>query len=127
MPRNRKSQSAAIRFGPALKALLLCLLIGGSGVGYVWQKEQIAWLGQQIKKQETVLKSMEAKNKELRQHLADMRSPLQIKAQIKKDNLGLVLPTDSQILRLPEPVPAPPQADHETQYAARNDRVAFGQ
>ncbi len=25
MARNRKSQSAAIRFGPALKALLLCL------------------------------------------------------------------------------------------------------
>jgi hypothetical protein len=127
MARNRKSQSAAIRFGPALKALLLCLLIGGSGVGYVWQKEQIAWLGLQIKKQETVLKSMEGKNKELRQHLADMRSPLQIKLQIKKDNLGLVLPTDNQILRLPEPVAEQPRADREAQYAARNDRAAFGQ
>ena len=30
MAANRKSQSAAIRFGPVLKALLLCLLIGGS-------------------------------------------------------------------------------------------------
>ena len=45
MARNRKYQSAAIRFGPALKALLLCLLIGGSGVGYVWQKDQIIRLG----------------------------------------------------------------------------------
>jgi hypothetical protein len=41
MARNRKNQSAAMRFGPVLKALLLCLLIGGSGIGYVWQKDQI--------------------------------------------------------------------------------------
>ena len=52
MARNRKYQSAAIRFGPTLKALLLCLLIGGSGVGYVWQKDQIYQLGQQIRKRE---------------------------------------------------------------------------
>ncbi len=126
MARNRKSQTAAIRFGPALKALLLCLLIGGSGVGYVWQKEQIARLGLQIKKQETTLKAMEIRNKELRQHLADMRSPLQIKSQIKKDGLGLVLPADNQILRLPEPVPQLPRTDHEAQYAARNDAAALG-
>ena len=45
MARNRKYQSAANRFGPALKAFLLCLLIGGPGVGYVWQKDQISQLG----------------------------------------------------------------------------------
>ena len=32
MAKNRKHQSAAIRFGPALKAFLLCLLIGGSAL-----------------------------------------------------------------------------------------------
>jgi hypothetical protein len=41
MAKNRKYQSAAVRFGPALKAFLLCAVIGGSGVGYVWQKSQI--------------------------------------------------------------------------------------
>ena len=46
MARNRKYQTAANRFGPALKAFLLCLLIGGSGVGRVWQKDQISRLGQ---------------------------------------------------------------------------------
>ena len=126
MARNRKSQSAAIRFGPALKALLLCLVIGGSGVGYVWQKEQIASLGVQIRQQESKLKAIEAKNKDLRQHLADMRSPIQLKLQIKKDGLGLVPPADNQMLRLPEPLPEPPRAEHEAQYAARNDRTALG-
>lgn len=126
MARNRKSQSAAIRFGPALKALLLCLLIGGSGVGYVWQKEQIAKLGVRINKSEANLKSLEKKNEVLRRQLADMRSPLYIRQQIKKEGLGLVLPQDNQILRLPEPVPEQPRAEHEAQYAARGDRSALG-
>ncbi len=55
MARNRKNQSAAIRFGPALKAAFLCLLIAGSAVGYVWQKSQIYQLGQQIRQRESQL------------------------------------------------------------------------
>jgi hypothetical protein len=55
MAKNRKNQSAAIRFGPALKASFLCLLIGGSAVGYVWQKSEIYRLGQQIRQRETRL------------------------------------------------------------------------
>ena len=55
MAKNRKHQSAAIRFGPALKAFLLCVLIGGSAVGYVWQKSQIEQLGDQIKQRETAV------------------------------------------------------------------------
>ena len=47
MAKNRKYRSAALRFGPALKAVLLCLLLGGSGLGYVWQKNQIYELGRQ--------------------------------------------------------------------------------
>ena len=45
MAKNRKNQAAEIRFGPALKASFLCLLIGGSAIGYVWQKNQIYRLG----------------------------------------------------------------------------------
>ena len=75
MARNRKYQSAAIRFGPALKAFLLCLLIGGSGVGYVWQKDQIDQLGQQIKKREMRLAELEDQNEKLEKQLATMRSP----------------------------------------------------
>ena len=125
MARNRKSQSAAIRFGPALKAFLLCLLIGGSGVGYVWQKEQIANLGTQIKKREAKRQALELANEALRRQLADMRSPLYIRMQIKREGLGLVLPQDNQILRLPEPAPEKLKAEHDAQYAARGDQNAL--
>jgi cell division protein FtsB len=111
MARNRKSQSAAIRFGPALKAFLLCLLIGGTGIGYVWQKDQITRLAQQIKKRETQLKKLTDDNENLRKQLATMRSPRFLEAKNKELNLGLVAPQPQQIWRLNEPNGEPPRTD----------------
>ena len=116
MAKNRKHQSAAIRFGPALKAFLLCLLIGGSGVGYVWQKNQIYDLGQQIRKHELHLKDLQGQNNKLREQLAFMHSPPYLEARIKDMNLGLV-PKPSQVWYLQEPKP---ESNHpERQLAAR--------
>jgi hypothetical protein len=106
MAKNRKHQAAAIRFGPALKACLLCLLIGGSGVGYVWQKSQIDELGQQIRKREIHLKDLQDQNEKLRRQMAFMRSPPFLEARIKELNLGLVAPQPSQVWYLQEPTPA---------------------
>jgi len=110
MARNRKAQSAASRFGPAIKALVICLLIGGSGVGYVWQKEQINRLGTQIKKREERLAALDNQNDKLRKQLAGMRSPQWIEDRIKKLNLGLVPQQQSQTWRLVEPA-----ADYQEQ------------
>jgi cell division protein FtsB len=104
MAKNRKHQSAAIRFGPALKALLLCLLIGGSGVGYVWQKNQIYDLGQQIRKRELRLKDLQDQNDKLRRQLAMMRSPQYLQERVKEMNLGLAPSQPSQVWYLKEPV-----------------------
>jgi hypothetical protein len=104
MAKNRKHQSAAIRFGPALKAFLLCLLIGGSGVGYVWQKNQIYELGQQIRKREIHLKDLQDQNEKLRRQMAFMRSPPFLEARIKELNLGLVPSQPSQVWYMKEPV-----------------------
>jgi hypothetical protein len=121
MARNRKYQSAAIRFGPALKALLLCLLIGGSGVGYVWQKNQIYQLGQQIKKRETWLDKMEDQNEKLRKQLGVMRGPQYLERRIKDLNLGLAPAQPGQIWRLSEPSRELPETAQQTQYAVNQD------
>jgi len=118
MARNRKSQSAATRFAPALKACLLCLLIGGSGVGYVWQKEQIADLGRQRKIRENRLQRLEDTNEGLRKQLAKLRSPQYLQPRAKE--LGLIVPQQAQVLRLNEPVAAPPRHETVQQYAAGN-------
>jgi hypothetical protein len=118
MARNRKYRSAAIRFGPALKAFLLCLLIGGSGVGYVWQKDQISQLGQQIKTRELRLVELGKHNEKLRKELAAMRAPAALERRIQELNLGLGPPQPAQKWRLTEPLPdlTPPKG--EKQYAA---------
>jgi uncharacterized protein YqjF (DUF2071 family) len=103
MAKNRKSQSAANRFGPAIKALVICLLIGGSGIGYVWQKEQIIRLGQEIKRREVRRSALEDQNDKLRKQLGNIRSPAWIEARIKQLNLGLLPPQQAQVWRLPEP------------------------
>ena len=117
MAKNRKYQSAAIRFGPALKAFLLCLLIGGSGVGYVWQKDQISQLGQQIKKRELHLAELGNQNEKLRKQLAAMRSPRFLERRIQELGLGLVPPQPAQVWRLTEPSREVPRQDGEQQYA----------
>jgi len=101
MAKNRKYRSAALRFGPALKAFLLCLFIAGSGIGYVWQKNQLYELGKQIKQREMRLTALNGQNEKLKQQLATMRSPVFLKARIK--DLGLIEPPTTQIWRLPEP------------------------
>jgi hypothetical protein len=120
MSRNRKSQSAAIRFGPALKAFVLCVLIGGSGVGYVWQKDQIGHLGQQIKSREIHLTELEDHNDKLRRQLSTMCSPSSLELRIQELKLGLVPPQPPQILRLPEPAFETPKLPTETQYASKD-------
>jgi hypothetical protein len=117
MARNRKYQSAAIRFGPALKAFLLCLLIGGSGVGYVWQKDQIAQLGQQMKQREVRLAELGKQNEKQRKQLAAMRSPRFLERRIQELGLGLVPPQPVQVWRLAEPPRELPRQDGEQQYA----------
>jgi uncharacterized protein HemX len=103
MARNRKYQTAAMRFGPALKASVLCLLIGGAGVGYVWQKNQIYQLGQQKKQRETRLKQLAEHNKKLEKQLQSMWTPAFLEQRIKDLKLGLAAPPTSQVWRLPEP------------------------
>jgi hypothetical protein len=121
MAKNRKSMSGAIRFGPAIKALLLCSLFVVSGVGYVWQKSLIADLNRQLKTHELALAEYRDRNKKLAEQLAGLKSPELLKERMRKSNLGLELPRSTQVWWLPEPAgprPARPPAAVQ-RYAAR--------
>jgi len=116
MAKNRKYQSAAIRFGPVLKVILLCSLFCGSGVGYVWQKSQIAELGQQKLKRELRLAELGRQNEKLKKQLAAMRSPLYLETRIKELNLGLVAARPAQVWSLKEPTAEGPKPPVVRQY-----------
>ena len=103
MTKGQKSQSGAIRFGPALNALFLCSAIGGSAVGYVWQKSRVYELGQQIRQSEIRLGQLKSENQKLDDQLAILRSPLALEERARQMNLGLAPAGPSQVRVLPEP------------------------
>ena len=119
MARNRKYQSSAIRFGPALMAFLFCLLIAGSGVGYVWQKDQISHLGRQIKGREVRRRELADQNEKLSKQLGTMRSPRFLEMRIKELGLDLARPEPSQVWQLPEPSRDRSAQRSEQQYAGQ--------
>ncbi len=124
MTRNRKYRTAAIRFGPVLKAFLLCLLIGGAGVGYVWQKDQIFQLGKQIEKRERRLPELVEQNEKLRKQLGTMRSPRVLERRIQELGLGLAPAQPAQVWRLTEPARDLPRSESERHYAAPREMSA---
>jgi hypothetical protein len=109
MSRNRKNQAAAVRFGPALKALSLCLFLGGSGVGYVWQKEQIYTLSDHLKQSEVRYEQLRRQNDRYSRVLAALQSPAELEARIKQVELGMVAAQPDQIVHLVD-LPAGPDA-----------------
>lgn len=117
MARNRKNQSAAIRFGPALKAFLLCSAIVSACLGYVWLKKQINDLGQQMRRREAVLRELHIQNEKLRRQLAELQSVPFLEQRVRDLKLGLVPPQPGQVLTLPEPADKPISPD-DKQYAA---------
>jgi hypothetical protein len=120
MAKNRKNQSAAVRFGPMLKVLFLCLLIVGSAIGYVWQKTQIYQLGKQIREKESRLMQLTRDDRMLEARLADLRSPVKLDQGAR--GLGLVPAQPGQIVRLVEmPARLPDNQNTFRQLATRPD------
>ena len=118
MAKNQKNQAAAIRFGPALKALMVCLLIAGSALGYVWQKSQIGQVEKQIRTKESQLKQVQQDNKILMNQLSSLQSVVSLGQRAR--GMGLVPAQPAQVVWLPEPSSTSPEnAGSTRQFAAR--------
>jgi hypothetical protein len=108
MGKNRRSQAGAVRLVPALKAFLLCLLLGGSGVGYVLQKNKLHELGREIARKELQLERLRAENRIRANQLANLLLPQRLAQRVRDQNLGLVPPAPGQIVWLNEDSPMSP-------------------
>jgi len=103
MKRNRKREP--LRFGTVTKSLVVCVCVAVSGLGYVWQKNAIYRLGDEIKKREALLSSAQKRNLMLAAQLAHLESPAELETKCQEYNLSLVAPKESQVVRLYEPGP----------------------
>ena len=109
MQRNRgRDQAGTIRLVPALKAFLLCLLLGGTAVGYVVQKNKIYELGRQITLCEEQLRQLQKENKARASYLGYLQMPQVIAARVSELKLDLQPPQPGQVVWLPEPVAPSP-------------------
>ncbi|HEY1173205.1 MAG TPA: hypothetical protein VGH19_17685 [Verrucomicrobiae bacterium] len=102
MARNRKNEAAGVRFGPAIKAVLLCLFIAAAAIGFVWQQSQIGALGKEMKERETKLAELKRQNQLRNDQLRWMRSPQVIDARVRELQLGLVPVQPAQVVRMVE-------------------------
>jgi hypothetical protein len=101
MRRNRRQEH--LRFGTVTKSLVACVCIAISGLGYVWQKNAIYRLGDEIKRREAALSSAQKRSTMLAAQLAHLQSPAQLEAKCQQYNLSLIAPKESQVVRLYEP------------------------
>src|SRR5262245_27470908 len=120
MAHNRKHQSAAVRFGPALKVLLLCLFVGGSGVGYVWQKNQLLRLSSQLKNVEKDLEKRRGENQLLNRYVAERLLPEALEAKVHEFKLGLVPTSATNILFVTDRPIEPSTAGNELTESKRS-------
>jgi hypothetical protein len=111
MRRNRKREP--LRFGTVGRSLLICGGVAIVGLAYVWQKNQIYRLGDEIRKREAALIASEKRNTVLAGQIAHLKSPAQLEARCRGYNLGLGAPRESQVVRLYEP-----GAEWDVQYAS---------
>ena len=101
MGKNRKYNEARAQLGPVLKAGVICLLLGGSAVGYVLQKNKLHELGRQIAQREAMLNVLKAENKVRGMNLANLQLPRRIEDRVKE--MGLVRTPPVQMIWLQEP------------------------
>jgi len=116
--KQRNNLSGAVRFGPALTAFSLCLLIAGSALGYVWQKSQNYRLGLQITESENRLKQLARANHTLELQLEELCLPA--KLELRARSLGLAPRQPAQVVTLDDvPVAVPENQTGPPQLAAR--------
>jgi hypothetical protein len=101
MAHRRRHQSAEVRFGPVLKALLICLFLGGVGVGYVYQKSLLNELGKKKKEREYRLEQLRRQNAQLAWVLAEKRDPRALEQRARELGLKLVRAAPGQVVVLP--------------------------
>lgn len=97
------NQRTAITASTIAKVLALSIFLGGSGVGYVFQKGQIDGLENQAKSNDERIHELEERRKNLKFRLAATTSREKLEVSARLHKLDLRMPDPGQVVTLPEP------------------------
>ena len=89
--------------GTVARSIVTCVCVAVIGLAYVWQKNQIYKLGDELKKREAEFAAGQKRNTMLAAQLAQLKSPSFLEARSQQYNLGLVAPRETQVVHLYEP------------------------
>ncbi len=107
MAKNRKNQGGEFRAGPVVRAALLCIFLGGSAIGYVWQTQQVAKLGVERRQKETALARIESENA-LKRHQYDLQlQPRALEERVRTLRLPIGPHQPGQVIHVSEPAGSP--------------------
>ena len=99
---KKSRKEVVVGTGWLVKAIIDCLFIGGSCVGYLWQKNQVHKLGRRIQKLERELDQLERGNETLRQRYSTLKSQPELKRRLAEWGSDLREPAPEQIHRIRE-------------------------
>ncbi|MDZ4816907.1 MAG: hypothetical protein SGI71_11650 [Verrucomicrobiota bacterium] len=104
MNRNRKKNSNTLKALPILKGVFACLILGGLFFSYLVQKNRLMSLGTDLKKIETQIETTRRQNDYLVSQIYYLKSPRLVASKCQQWQLGLVVPGESQFIRVKEGV-----------------------
>jgi cell division protein FtsL len=104
-----------------LLIISVCAILCLAGLGYIWAKTEVYYLGKQMKSLEVKLDALRSRNEALQRDYATLCTPKELEMRIKRLNLGLVMLPPDQVIRLPEPVEPRASASETKVFASRTD------
>lgn len=117
----RKTKSGGLPTGGIVMVAAFCLLAGGAGIGYLWQKSQIHKLGLSIRAHEARHEELKRHHAMLERTLAMICSPKELEERARRMRLEVGPPQESQIVRLREPMAPAMTAGEQRILAGRGE------
>lgn len=100
MASKRRTEAAEVRFGPAVRALVICGLLSTVAVGYVGQKHRNGRLQAECERLREAGVELRLVIQKLEQRLAERRA--QVELQVRHLGLPLAPPRLGQVVILPQ-------------------------
>lgn len=97
------NRPTAVNATTVAKVLALSLFLGGSGVGYVYQKDQNQGLAKQLAANDLKVNELMRKSETLKVRLAASTSRARLELASRQFGLLLRMPEPGQVITLPEP------------------------
>ena len=109
----------ALKPKTVITSIVICSAICLAGIGYVWAKTQLWGLGKKQKMLEVHRDDLRRGNESLQRTYAAMCTHERLAARAKELQLGLSAPTNSQMIRMPEPQPRSQQPPPPRYYVVK--------